>query len=268
MSKRGSDKFEGGRKVSSDPERWLSNTPLLNTHHPKIRLMAIRLTQLRLGERDKAVACFEHVQRLPFGCLGDGTGESSLAVLKSARGDCHTKSTLLIALLRSLDIPARLRFVTLKPDFLWGILDLGDQPVEHCCAEVWLEGSWVGVDSHVVDLPLAKAAMQRLTEQGRALGYGMHAQGQTEWDGRTPSFGQFNTQDAGSLPIKDWGVYDDPYQFYSSTPYLRNKLGWASRVKWMLGANLVNRRVNALRRSVLPGNLAATGSTKVADSSS
>ena len=147
-------------------------------------------------------------------------------------------------------------------------LDLGDQPVEHCCAEVWLEGSWVGVDSHVVDLPLAKAAMQRLTEQGRTLGYGMHAQGQTEWDGRTPSFGQFNTQDAGSLPIKDWGVYDDPYQFYSSTPYLRNKLGWASRVKWMLGANLVNRRVNALRRSVLPGNLAATGSTKVADSSS
>lgn len=244
-----SSSLESGSAASNDAARWLANTPLLNTHHPKIRLLAIKLTQLQSGERKKALACFEHIRQLPFGCLGDGTGVSSLTVLKSARGDCHTKSTLLVALLRSIDIPARLRFVTLKPDFLRGILDLGGQPVEHCCAEVWMDEQWVPIDSHVVDPPLAKAAKRRLAEEGRALGYGVHALGQTQWDGRSPSFGQFSEQDSASLPIRDWGVYDDPYQFYSSTPYVHSKLGWASRMMWMLGANVVNRRVNALRRS-------------------
>ena len=249
MPGRTNSPLEVGDAASNDAARWMANTPLLNTQHPKIRLLAIKLTQLQSGEQKKALACFEHIRQLPFGCLGDGTGVSSLTVLKSARGDCHTKSTLLVALLRSIDIPARLRFVTLKPDFLHGILDLGDQPVEHCCAEVWLDGRWVPIDSHVVDPLLAKAARRRLSEEGRALGYGIHALGQIQWDGRSPSFGQFSEQDAASLPIRDWGVYDDPYQFYSSTPYVQSKLGWASRMMWMLGANVVNRRVNALRRS-------------------
>ncbi len=237
---------------SDDPRHWLCNTPLLNTEHPKIRLLAIKLTQLRPGRREKALACFEFIRHLPFGCVGNGTGVSSLVVLKRGQGDCHTKSTLFIALLRSLNIPARLRFVTLKPDFLHGILELGNQPVEHCCAEVWLDNRWLAVDSHVVDLPLARAATEHLSEENRALGYGIHALGQTDWDGHTASFGQFSEQDPSSFPIKDWGPYDDPHHFYSSTPYLRSKLGWASRMKWMLGAKVVNRRVNALRRTVSP----------------
>mgnify|MGYP006147382039 FL=1 len=232
-------------------QRWLGNTPLLDIHHPRIRLLAVRLTQLKYGQRAKAQACFEYVRALPFGCIGTGTGVPALVVLQLKRGDCHTKSTLLVALLRSLDIPARLRFVSLHADFLQGIIDLGDQPVEHCCVEVLLDGRWRAIDSHVMDLSLAEASRQRLLDESRSVGYGMHVRGSVDWDGDSDSFTPFVTDDPQHMPLKDWGVFDDPYQFYSSEPAVRGKLNWASRMKWMLGARMVNQRVNELRSAAV-----------------
>lgn len=234
------------------PERWLVNTPLLQFDHPKIRLLAKKLTALKATPRDQAVACFTWLRAMPFGCIADSTGTSALAVLRANRGDCHSKSTLLLALLRSLGIPSRMRFVTLKPDFLFGIIDTGGQPIEHACTEVLLDGQWQAIDSYVVDVRLAMAAKTRLKEEGRSVGYGMHRDGAIAWDGRSNSFAQFSLQDPASMPLHDWGTFDDPYQFYSSVPYVRDRLNWSSRFKWMVGANVVNRRVNALRATPVP----------------
>lgn len=231
----------------TDSRSWLGNTPLLQFDHPKIRLLAQRLTQLKHGQRQKAQACFAHVRALPFGCIADSTGTSALAVLRHGKGDCHSKSTLLVALLRAARIPARIRFVTLKPDFLFGIIDTGGQPVEHACVEVLLDGAWLAVDSHVVDVRLAVAVKARLAMEGRTLGYGMHVDGATSWDGRSDAFGQFSAAQPDSLPLHDWGTFDDPYQFYSSVSDVQDRLSWSTRVKWLVAAGVVNRRVNQLR---------------------
>lgn len=234
---------------NDDPERWLVNTPLLQFDHPKIRLLATRLTQLQATPRQKALAVVNHISAIPFGAIADSTGTSAMAVLKAGMGDCHTKSTLLVALLRSIDIPARIRFVSLRPDFLRGIIDTGDTPIEHGCAEVLLDGQWLALDSYVVDTKLAVAAKMRLRQEGLKLGYGMHVDGSTSWNGSSHSFGQFTEADEHSLPLRDWGVFDDPYQFYSSTPFVKNRLKWSSRVKWLVGARMVNKKVKELRLS-------------------
>jgi transglutaminase-like putative cysteine protease len=233
--------------TTDDPGRWVIDTPLLQFDHPRIRLLAMRLGQLKRSPREQAVACFAHIRSLPFGCIADSTGTSALSVLRAGMGDCHTKSTLLIALLRSLGIPSRLRFVTLKPDFLHGIIDTGGQPIEHGYTEVLLEGRWQAVDSYVVDPRLAVAAKTRLHREGRTVGYGMHRDGLISWDGRSHSFGQFTPSDPASLPLHDWGAYDDPYQFYSSVDYVRERLSLSSRLKWLVAAKVVNRRVRELR---------------------
>lgn len=235
------------RRPADDARRWLVNTPLLGFNHPKIRLLALRLTQLQPGARRKALACFEFIRAMPFGCLPDGNSVSALTVLQRKRGDCHTKSTLFIALLRSIGIPARLRFYTLKADFLRGVIDLGELPIEHCCVEVLIDERWIAVDSHVMDLPLAQAALGRLKQEGRASGYGIHAHGSTSWDGLGPAFAPFCADDPDSLPLHDWGPFDDPLQFYRSVPGKQGRLALSGRLKWMLGARLINRRVKALR---------------------
>jgi len=220
---------------------------MLEIQHPRIRLLGVRLTQLKRLPHEKALACHEHVRALPFGCLGDGTGVPALTVLARGRGDCHTKSTLLVALLRSVGIPSRLRFFTMSADFLRGIIELDGLSVQHCCVEMWLAERWIAVDTHVVDAPLARVAQQLLASEGQRLGYGMHLKGATAWDGQQPAFAQFSADDPSSLPTCDWGVYDDPYQFYSSVSTLQDRLGLAARLRWTLAARLVNRRVAALR---------------------
>ena len=232
-----------------EAERWLVNTPLLQFDHPKIRVLATRLTALQATSRLKALAIVKYISALPFGAIADSTGTSAMAVLKAGMGDCHTKSTLLVALLRAIDIPARIRFVSLRPDFLRGIIDTGDSPVEHGCAEVMLDGKWFGLDSYVIDTQLAVAAKSRLRQEGRRLGYGMHIDGSTSWNGSSHSFAQFSPSDIYSQPLRDWGVFDDPYQFYSSTPFVKGRLDWSSRVKWLVGAGMVNRKVKELRLS-------------------
>ncbi|MES2999280.1 MAG: transglutaminase-like domain-containing protein [Pseudomonadota bacterium] len=238
--------------TEDDPRRWLINTPLLQFDHPKIRLLGVRLGQLKHSPREKAVACFNHLRALSFGCIADSTGTSALSVLKAGMGDCHTKSTLLIALLRSLGIPSRLRFVTLAPDFLHGIIDTGGQPIEHGYTEVLLDGQWLSVDSYVVDVRLAMAAKTRLQLEGRSLGYGMHRDGLVSWDGKGDSFAQFTALEPASMPLHDWGAFDDPYQFYSSVAYVRERLSLSSRLKWLVAAKVVNKRVRDLRNTPVP----------------
>ena len=230
-----------------DDSRWLINTPLLELDHPKIRLLSKRLAQLKSSQREQALACFSYLRSLPFGCIADSTGTSSLAVLRHGKGDCHSKSTLLIALLRALGIPSRMRFVTMRPDFLHGLIDTGGQPLEHAYVEVLLDEVWHAVDTHVVDVRLAVAAKSRLAREGRKLGWGMHIDGKISWDGRSSAFGQFTMADPASMPLHDWGAFDDPYQFYSSVPYVRSRLSWSTRVKWLVAAQRVNRQVNTLR---------------------
>ena len=52
--------------VSDLPQHWLHNTPLLDLDDPKLRLKARSLTQLAKGERERALAVYGFVKRIPY----------------------------------------------------------------------------------------------------------------------------------------------------------------------------------------------------------
>jgi hypothetical protein len=62
---------------------------------------------------------------------------------------------------------------------------------DHAITEVWLNGSWVKVDSYTVDSSLFKAAQAKLAQGGRTMGYGVHKDGRNSWDGTSDSFVQY-----------------------------------------------------------------------------
>jgi transglutaminase-like putative cysteine protease len=242
--------YRGACVKDDGGQRWLANTPLLEHDHPKIRIQAARLTQLKSTPREKALACFHHVRSMPFALAADGASTSATQVLRDGQGDGHTKGTLMVAMLRSLEIPARLRFVTVRPAFMRGVLDTEGHSVEHAFAEVLLEGEWLGVDTYVVDVKLALAARARLAREGQRAGYAVHAAGRFDWDGRSSAFGQFSAGDEGSEPTHDWGAFDDPQQFHASVA-LRVNPNWATRAKWAVGAALANSRLREVRQAYL-----------------
>ncbi len=230
------------------PADCLAQTRLLDLDDSKLRIQAMRITQLASSDVHKAVLVHDYLKSLPFGCVTAHGHVTAGEVLKNGRGDCHTKGTLFVALLRSSGVPARLRFVNLRGAFFRGIIDSGDVNITHAIGEVFLQGQWVQSDTYVADEALEMQALTLLQEEGRALGYGIHAQGSRYWSGLQHAHGQYTPQDPTSMPLADFGVAHDPESFYASQPFLPEQTSWVDLAKWTIAASLINRRTQQLRK--------------------
>ena len=234
-------------RVADDPSLSLGNTRLLDLDNSKLRLQALRITQLAAGDIQKAIGIHDFIKSLPFGCPTTGGHTSAAQVLKSRRGDCHSKGTLFVALLRATGIPARLRFVSLSGAFLRGILDMKENSITHAIGEVYLNGQWAQTDSYVADVELETLALAKLDSEGQLLGYGIHVRGDRYWNGLKNAHGQYASDDPSSLPLIDFGVHHDPELFYATQPRLLDQNSWLTRAKWSIAARLINRRTQQLR---------------------
>lgn len=226
---------------------WTGPTRLLDLDDPKLRIQAMSLTQLSDTDTQKVIAIHNFIKSLPFGCVAAFDHVPAAGVLRSGYGDCHTKGTLFVAMLRRVGLPARLRFVSLTSAFLFGIIETNKSTVIHAIGEVFLDGRWIQTDTYVTDTWLEEEAEKLLIQQGRKLGYGIHIDGARQWDAFNDAYGQSAASDPDSMPIKDWGVAHDPEHFYSSAEHPSMKLSWLTRAKWRVAASLVNRRTQQLR---------------------
>ncbi len=236
--------------TTDNSAEWLGATRLLDLDDSKLRIQSMRLTQLATTDIQKATLVHDYIKSLPFGCIAGFDHLPAAAVLKSGRGDCHTKGTLFVALLRCAGVPARLRFVTLSGAFLHGIIDVGQSTITHAVGEVYLNERWLQTDTYVTDSLFEARAASLLVQQNRSIGYGIHMQGSRFWNGHQHAHGQYADSDTSSLPTHDWGLAHDPEQFYSSQEHPQLKMGWLTRAKWMVAAGVVNRRVQQVRKSV------------------
>ena len=234
---------------SEDADQWLGSTQLLDLDDPKLRIQAMRITQLASSATQKAVFIHDFVKSLPFGCVSAFDHIPAATVLRAGRGDCHTKGTLFVALLRAAGVPARLRFVTLSSKFLAGIIDIPQESITHAVGEVYLSGRWVQTDTYVTDEQFEMRALRKLEEQGLKIGLGIHVNADRNWSGHQASHAQYSDQDPSSLPLKDLGFAHDPKYFYSDRSNQERQRSWTTRLKWMLVATVVNHRVEKIRLS-------------------
>lgn len=230
-----------------EPAACLVKTRLLDLDDSKLRIQALRITQLATTDEQKALLVHNFIKAMPFGCITSTGHVTAGQVLRNRRGDCHTKGTLFVALLRSAGVPARLRFVRLPGVFMRGILELGYASVTHAIGEVYAGGRWVQADTYVVDEQLHAQALARLAEEARALGYGIHAGGKDQFNGLDDAHGQYTSGDPSSLPLFDYGPAHDPETFYAAHPLLLSNASWLSKAKWSIAASLINRRTQQLR---------------------
>ena len=234
-----------------EPQNWLGITPLLDLEDPKLRIRVLRITQLASSASNKAVRIHDYIKSLPFGCVSESQNVKSGVVLRAGLGDCHSKGTLFVSMLRLVGIPARLRFVSLSSKFLDGIISLPGNQITHAVGEAYLGGKWIQVDTYVTDETFEGHALNRLRARGHTLGFGMHSGAQRYWSGTASAHGQYTPQDPQSLPLRDLGVAHDPEHFYNGNANTSSKYRWVSRLKWMIAAKVVNREVKKIRASAL-----------------
>ncbi len=234
-----------------DPARWLSATPLLDLHSPSIREVATTLGVGASGAREKATAAFRHVrQAVRFGFRPSFYNLKASAVLKGGVGFCNNQSTLMIALLRAMGVPARAHFVDISAEVLSGVLNPGAPYVDHSWTEAFIDGRWRATDAYIVDPPLLRGAKARLQREGRVLGYGAHINAVSEWDGHADAFSQFVDDGVHArLSTRDYGVFDDVGAFYAARGERWNRLNPIITVALIASVQGVNRRLDALRAS-------------------
>lgn len=234
--------------MNDDPSGWKDASQLIDLQDPKLRLKAHSLTQLARSDREKVLAIYSAVKRIPFAKLMKLRLRTSTEVLRARRADADDKATLFVALLRAAGFAARVCYVELHGDVLRGLttaIASAARPV----VQVWLDGKWRSTDTYIFDAQYVAAARTRLRSLKWDWGYGLHRHGHTLWDGLGDAFLTGEAAVGGTISMGVLGWYQDPYEFLVSPERRERFPGLLRAARLNVLAPGMNRAVTNLRDS-------------------
>ena len=218
---------------------------MLDLGDSKVRLRARSLTQLSKTDREKALAIYGFVKRMPFAKPFKFRLRSARQVLEAGRGDALDKLGLMLALLRASGIPARIRYMHLPGEMLRGLIS-HMSITARAVAEVWLDGRWVATDTYIFDAAYMAAARQRLAEEGWDRGYGIAQGGASIWNGVDDAFLVGSAVAAANIVEGVEGLFEDPEAFVNCEFY-RNAHAMGSTVHWNIMVPAMGKVIRELR---------------------
>jgi len=230
-----------------EPGRWLGSTELLDLEDTRLRLRARALTQLCQTEREKALAIYGFVKRIPYARPLKLRLRTARQVIDARRGDAADKATLLIALMRSAGIPARLRYVELRGEVLRGLTS-NVSSAGRAVAEIWLNDGWMRTDTYIFDAVYMAAARRRLKQHGWDQGYGIHRDGDAIWGAAGEAFLSGVAPEQDPMVMSDLGVYSDPLELVSSRAWRAFHRPIVRAFQWNMLAPLMDKVVRELRK--------------------
>jgi transglutaminase-like putative cysteine protease len=227
----------------------LAATPLLDVHHPDIEALVDRRGWRALPPYDRIGAVYDFVRNeIAFG-YNEGDELPASSVLADGIGQCNTKSTLLMALLRAVGIPCRFHGFTINKPLQKGAITglaywLAPQRIIHSWVEVSLEGRWIALEGFILDATYLASLQRRFPQARRFCGYGaatpdLSAPG-VEWRGQDTYIQKEGIAD-------DFGVFDSPDAFYA-----RHGSNLSGIKRWLYERairNAMNRNVVRIRES-------------------
>ncbi len=172
-------------------------------------------------------------------------------VLSDGFGQCNTKGTLFMALLRGCGIPCRVHGFTIDKKLQKGAMTgivyaLAPENVFHSWVEVYLEGKWYELEAFILDKPYLES-LQRMFSHctGEFCGYGVAVK-----DFRNPviDFDRNNTYIQSEGINRDFGVYDSPDELLKEHHQEMSVL--KAFVYSHIGRHLMNRNVKKIRNRI------------------
>jgi transglutaminase-like putative cysteine protease len=221
---------------------------MLDIGNPRLRALSDARDWSQLPEDARIGAVYDFVRdEIPFGYNTSDDLPAS-AVLADGYGQCNTKTTLLMALLRLNGIGCRFHGATIDKKLQHGVMVapfywFAPRNIIHSWAEVTVDGRWVGLEGVILDAAYLDGLRAQTGQQpGPFLGYGVgtedFANPPIDWHGT-------DTRIQATGVNRDFGVFDDPDAFYRSHGVnARGLKGW-------LYSNIMrtsmNKRVRGIR---------------------
>jgi transglutaminase-like putative cysteine protease len=204
-------------KTTPQQASLLAATPLLDFAHPSIQALVAQRGWTSLTEFERISAAYAFVRNeLAFGY---NTADDLLAsrVLADGIGQCNTKATLLMALLRALGIPCRFHGFTIDKALQKGAITgivyrMAPKSIIHSWVEVWFDERWVNLEGVILDSPYLASLQQRFRGSRSFCGYGAATPDLScppvEWSGSDTYIQKEGIN-------QDLGIFDSPDAFHA-----------------------------------------------------
>ncbi len=170
------------------------------------------------------------------------------AVLSDGCGQCNTKGTLFMALLRAVGVPCRLHGFTINKRLQKGamtglIYSLAPESIVHSRGELEYEGRWYNIEGFILDMPYLRSLQEKFPAGCASFcGYGVatdnFANHQVEWE-VNDTYIQKEGID------QDFGLFYSPDEFFS-----KHQQNISPLKKWIfqhIGHKLMNHNVAKIR---------------------
>ena len=226
--------------------KYLEPTNLVDFNTPIVKQKAIELVKDITSESEKVKRIYHFVRdEIPYTFTHNLQKASD--VLREQVGQCNTKTTLTIALLRAINIPARYHCGSVSKLLFINTIPKWAYPLTpklipgHCWAEVFINDKWTAIEN-VVDLKLYEGIQCKMLNENQkeSIGCGLSKDKfQKEWDGKTDILMQ-----DGALEV-DAGTFSNADEYLvKSEKFLNPIKHW---IKDILVKKLMNKKFNDLR---------------------
>lgn len=231
-------------------DKYLRETRMVDFSNPAIQKLIQNMKWKEMGEFERIKAIYNYVRDdVLFGYNIDD-GISASKVLADGYGQCNTKGTLFMALLRACNIPCRVHGFTIDKSLQKGAMTgfvyrNAPKNIFHSWVEINFENQWYELEAFILDKTYIKKLRERNPEcKGAFCGYGVAVK---DFRNLIIEFDRNNTYIQSEGINQDFGVYDSPDDL------LKEHHQEMSAVKAFLyrnlGRHLMNRNVNKIRNS-------------------
>lgn len=230
-------------------DRYLKETKMLNYSSKSIQNLISGRKWDVLDEFHRILAIYNYIRdEILFGYnVSDDITASQ--VLNDGYGQCNTKGTLFMALLRAVNIPCRVHGFTIDKALQKGamtgfVYKNAPKNVFHSWVEIYYENTWYELEGFIIDRQyLTKLQLTNRSCKGSFCGYGIAVKDfqnpVIDWNGNSTYI-----QSEGIN--QDFGIYDSPDDLLKEHGQELSPIkGFLYR---HLGRHLMNRNVKKIRR--------------------
>lgn len=230
-------------------ERYLKNTAMLNYDAAEITELICTQKWNDLNEYAKIGAIYDFVQNKILLGYNKYDYLTATQVLKDGYGQCNTKATLLMALLRGVCIPCRLHGTKVTKDFQRSLMPkimakLAPPLIVHSWAEVYYNGEWLSLEGVITDKAYIYG-LQKLypNYKGKFFDYAVAVK---DFGNLQIDFKGENTTVQQQAVVEDLGVFDSPDEFFAA--YKQEYRGLKKFAYENFGRKIMTRKVAKIRR--------------------
>lgn len=227
---------------------YLQATPMLNYDCKEIMQLIQNRKWKDKEEYQKILEIYNFVRDdIKFGYNVDDNISAS-EVLNVGYGQCNTKATLFIALLRAVGIPCRIHGFTinkkLQKGAMTGVIYIAaPENLVHSWVEIFFEGKWFNLEGVILDAWYLSKLQERFSDcSGGFCGYGVATE-----DFKKPiiDWNKNDTYIQKKEISRDLGIFNTPDEFFTMHSQELSRVK-----KWLFrnfGRKLMNRNITKIR---------------------